>query len=156
MRAELQELDLHKSIYITDKGLESLRGLNRLRFLYIASPGVTGKGLEVIGTLAGLERLVLDGCPIGDEGWEHLRGLKNLHTLALARTKITDRALERLPASSLEYLDLSVNAVTDKGIVSLTDRLLRLRRVDLSFTQVSDKGVATLRKAVLFPIVVIR
>ncbi len=68
----LQDLDLHKSLYITDKGLESLK------------------------TLPKLTKLELSYTRIGDGGIDALLTLKQLKTLHLSGTKVTPAGLKKL------------------------------------------------------------
>ena len=57
---------------------------------------VTDAGLEHLGSLTKLERLMLDDIPITDAGLEHLKGLTGLRELTLLDTKVTDEGVEKL------------------------------------------------------------
>lgn len=78
---QLRELDLHKSLYISDKGLESLRYLPRLA------------------------KLELSYTRISDKGIEHLLALKNLKVLHLTGTRVTAEGLKQLKAG-LKYCEV--------------------------------------------------
>lgn len=65
---QLRELDLHKSLYITDKGLESLKYLPRLSKLELSYTRITDKGLEHLNALRGLKVLHLTGTRVTEEG----------------------------------------------------------------------------------------
>lgn len=65
---QLQELDLHKSLYITDKGLESLKYLPRLSKLELSYTRISDKGVEHLAALKSLKTLHLTGTRVTVEG----------------------------------------------------------------------------------------
>ena len=70
---ELQELDLHKSLYITDKGLESLKYLPRLSKLELSYTRISDKGVEHLSALKSLKTLHLTGTLVTAEGLKTLK-----------------------------------------------------------------------------------
>ncbi len=65
---QLQELDLHKSLYISDKGLESLKYLPRLTKLELSYTRISDKGVEHLAALKSLKTLHLTGTRVTAEG----------------------------------------------------------------------------------------
>ena len=70
---QLNELDLHKSLSISDKGLESLRYLPRLTKLELSYTRVSDKGVENLSALKNLKILHLTGTRVTSEGLKTLK-----------------------------------------------------------------------------------
>lgn len=70
---QLQELDLHKSLSITDKGLESLKYLPRLTKLELSYTRISDKGLEHLTAIKSLKVLHLTGTRVTAEGLKTLK-----------------------------------------------------------------------------------
>ena len=70
---QLQELDLHKSLYITDKGLESLKYLPRLAKLELSYTRISDKGVEHLSAIKNLKVLHLTGTRVTSEGLKTLK-----------------------------------------------------------------------------------
>ena len=83
------DLDL-KSTAVTDAGLEYLKGLSALRWLYLDNTKITDAGLEHLKGLTALELLSLEHTQITDAGLEHLKGLPTLRSLLLHNTRVTE------------------------------------------------------------------
>ena len=81
---------------VTDAGLEHLRGLTKLRTLYLSEIQVTDVGLQHLESLTGLCSLFLSSTMITDAGLEHLEGLTEMTLLDLSNTRITDEGLAEL------------------------------------------------------------
>lgn len=78
----LRELDLHKSQYISDKGLESLKSLTGLNKLEISYTRVTDQGIDHLTALKSLKLLYLTGTRVSGEGLKKLKaGLPNCEIL---------------------------------------------------------------------------
>jgi hypothetical protein len=84
---------------VTDRGLSRLEGLEHLEDLYLIGDAITDDGLEHIARLKGLRRLDLSGTRVTDRGLEHLQGLKELRTLDLAQTRVTRQGIQALQAA---------------------------------------------------------
>jgi hypothetical protein len=82
--------------YVTDTGLEHLRGLTSLRELYLSRTQFTDAGLQHLGGLSNLRRLVLYNARLTDAGLEHLKGMTNLEKLHLYNTQVTDEGVQQL------------------------------------------------------------
>lgn len=70
---QLSELDLHKSLSVTDKGLESLRYLPQLGKLELSYTRVSDKGIENLSALKNLKVLHLTGTRVTAEGLKTLK-----------------------------------------------------------------------------------
>ena len=105
---------------VTDVGAEHLRSLRHLETLEIFGSRITDAGLAAIGRLTRLQQLDLFSADITDEGLAHIARLGNLRRLSLGNTRITDRGLARLePCAGLKFLDLSGTDVTDAGVEAI-------------------------------------
>ena len=79
---------------VTDKTLEYIRGMSRLRELDLSDTQITDAGLAVIGQLESLESLRLRGTQITDEGFRaHLLNHPKLRQLNLQGTSVTPAAV---------------------------------------------------------------
>ncbi len=102
---ELVELDLDRSptrfqsgnvgIMLTDRVLEHVQGLTRLKMLGLAANRITDAGLVKLANLQSLESLDLDGTAVTDKGLNALVGLKALKMLRLEHTRVTPEGLTR-------------------------------------------------------------
>ena len=107
--------------WVTDAGLNRLRGLPQLRELDLGGTEVTDAGLEHLKGLRQLEKLDLYDTGITDAGLEHLKGLRQLQKLGLSGTEVTDAGLEHLKGlRQLRTLDLRLTKV--KGRLDPTER----------------------------------
>ncbi len=103
--AELEELDLdrtpatgglnHAPSLLTDRVLDHVKGLTRLKFLALASNRITDAGLAKLANLRSLESLDLDGTLVTDAGLDRLVGLKSLKTLRVENTRVTTAGVAR-------------------------------------------------------------
>jgi hypothetical protein len=93
---------------VTDEGVQSLRGLSHLEFLWIESTSVTDKSVQVFSGLEGLRRLLIHRTAITDTGARELSRLKNLQELWLG-PQVTDEAAAELrialPNCEIELYD---------------------------------------------------
>jgi hypothetical protein len=105
------------------------------------------KCLESLKELTRLRRLHLNGTQITDGQLAHLEAADSLQELYLSATPITDAGLKHLgQLTELEHLDLSATRITDLGLVHLRT-LTRLETLDLVGTAVTPGGVQTLSQA---------
>ena len=89
---------------------------------------VTDSGLQHVRELVNLEYLYLGGTQITDGGLEHLEGLTKLRVLVLAETQVSDAGLEHLKGlATLEKVTLHFTQVTDAGVADLVESLPRLQ-----------------------------
>jgi hypothetical protein len=118
---------------MTNVGLASLRGLKRLKTLFIRQTKVTGAGLDSLAGLHALQFLDLAGLPIVDA---------DLARLAVA---LRSRRTVRPWSIDVLYVNLSQTQITDAGLL----HLVGLRRdvlLDVSNTAVTDAGAAAFLK----------
>jgi Leucine-rich repeat (LRR) protein len=120
----LQELALTTSVggepKVTDTGLLKLKGLPRLRRLYLPEY-ITDAGVKRLPELfPDLEVLSLAHTEATDEGLLHVAQLKKIVELDLGETRITDAGLARIRTlKNLRKLRLAETRVTDAGIADL-------------------------------------
>jgi hypothetical protein len=69
---------------ISDQGLVHLKGLSRLRFLWLGGPAIGNAGMAHLAGLTRLDDLNLSNTSVGDAGLAHLQPLTNLRTLFFA------------------------------------------------------------------------
>ena len=81
---------------VSDAGLEHLKGLTNLRFLFLDETKVTDAGLEHLKGLTNLQGPWLAKTKVTDTGLEHLEGLTKLRLLKLYETEVTGHGLEHL------------------------------------------------------------
>ncbi|XP_063806466.1 uncharacterized protein LOC134985575 [Pseudophryne corroboree] len=121
----LLELDLTDHTQITDRGVQHISVLTRLRVLSLCNTSVSDIGLL------------------------HLRGLKLLEELSLDRTKVTSRGVSQciphLP--HLQVLGLSDTNVGDNVLKLGVRNCKNLLKLNLSRTHVTNKGLRFLKQA---------
>lgn len=139
----LRELRFHGLATITDAALLGLLDAPLEELALTACPGVTDKGLQVVGRMKSLRRLGLsalsEAAPlpgqeaakkmrITNEGLRHLAGLVKLTELDLSGQAITDTGLEHLKGlSTLRKLVLQeVPGVTEAGTAGLQEAIEEL------------------------------
>jgi hypothetical protein len=126
--------------------VEHLKGLTKLRFLYLSGTQLTDAGLERLKGLTKLQFLVIGGTQVTDAGLEHLKGLSQLRDLDLSGTRITGSGLKHLKGlSHLESLDLKGTQVTDADLEHLNG-LAHLQWLYLDRKTVTDEGVKDLKR----------
>lgn len=129
---------------ITDKGLESLRGLENIRHLNLSNTKITDAGLDVVATMSNLEDLGLNFTHITGAGLKKLAPLKRLRKLGLGFTRVGDEGVANLQSlESLQVLHLNNVQVTDAGLAPLKN--LNLTALDLNFTSISNKGLEQIK-----------
>jgi hypothetical protein len=80
----LEHLSLSDNPQITDKGMSSLKGLERLRVLYLNKTSITDKGLLELKTLEGLRTLSVKGTKVTPEtGDKFVDEMPNLRKIGL-------------------------------------------------------------------------
>jgi hypothetical protein len=164
---QLEELNLHvDAIPITGASLVNLKGMSRLRVLYMPLR-VADQDLASLSRLTALESIVPYGdSNITDAGLAHLEPLGNLKMLSLRGGNVTSAGLARLRGmtrmraldlsatrvdtlgplchmKTLKYLYLESAPINDSGLAHIAD-LTELSKLDLSGTQVTDAGIPNL------------
>jgi internalin A len=133
---------------ITDKGLEALSKLKKLRQLTLAfSPRITDRGIRHLSKVANLEILVLTDIPnVTGPGLIALQSTTRLRELDLSWTPITDegvRTLAKHPA--LRRLVLEDCPISDESLTSVSG-MPRIERLMVDGTKVTKAGLDALRK----------
>ena len=128
----LERFFAHWMENITDKGVEYLVELPRLKMLDIASSKLTERGYEALGKIKSLEYLNVPSVGITDSCVQHLSKLMNLRNLnasGASKTPLSDLTLQyQGKLANLEELVTGGTLFTDKGISYLTN-LKKLRKL---------------------------
>jgi hypothetical protein len=145
----LEELGV-RGPQFTDQHLERLKGLPRLKSLYIG-PGsaITDAGLAHLKAFPALTRLSLEGLPkVTNAGLAHLKEVKKLKNLELQGIpKITNAGLVHLKGiKKLEELSLEGRQFTNAAAIHL-GRLKSLKILALHETGCTKEVTKRLRKA---------
>jgi hypothetical protein len=158
--------DVVQAQVVGDAGMPYLKGLRRLRKLYLANVTddvtdsivelsrlrmvdlsdqrqITNKLLEKLKTLDALQEI--DDHEATDAELELLKALPRLERLDLSRSKISDAGLTHLKAlPGLQRLDLGGTHITDSGLKHLF-ALEGLEWLELDGTPITDAGVEHLK-----------
>jgi internalin A len=131
-----------KTMDFTDDCFGILARLPRLKALdVIATPNITGKGLEALREAPYLEELDLRRTSVDDNGLKGIQRLTSLQVLNLQQTKVTDAGMPNLAKlKNLRKLDLGRTQVADGGMPYLA-KATHLEEFNLSDTRVSDVGI---------------
>lgn len=102
---ELEDLQLNRMaptnrgqfvrVFLTDRVLDHVAGLTRLKGLGLSGNRISDEGLAKLANLQALETLDLSETPITDAGLSALVGLKGLKTLRVEDTKVTRQGIAR-------------------------------------------------------------
>jgi hypothetical protein len=104
---------------VDDEGMQHVAELTDLELLS-TSGKVSDRGLELLTTLAKLKELTLNSSQVTDHGLKHLESLQNLESLQLYQTQISDDGLEHLKGlKKLRFLDARGTNVTRQGADAL-------------------------------------
>lgn len=140
----LTAIDLFYEHRFTDVGIEALRGHPQLRTVLLASPGVTGPGIDALATLSHCERLWLKFPNADPAAFKALAPLTDLRNLLIIHPRLTDEQLAFVENfRELEQLDIHGNRCTD-GIIPVLMRLPNLIALDLRGGEVTEEGYAPL------------
>ncbi len=127
---------------LTDRALERLGGLTRLRVLRLRNTHVTERSLELLKDLPALEELDLNLLAFPPQAARIVGGLRSLRRFRYA--DVTDAELTEIARlSNLEELEVWAGGVTDRGAESLA-RLTALRRLAIRGSHLTDQGLQRL------------
>src|SRR2546428_9638117 len=125
----LKRLDLSLT-YVSDRGIERLKGLDRLEELNLyAAEFITDAALAFLRGNRQLKRLSLRGTDVTDTSLAYVAELSNLKSLDISFTQITDVGLEHLASlPQLEELNLGGNKISGVGlhVLKLLPKLRKL------------------------------
>src|SRR5205085_1227721 len=94
---------------ITDRELEMIVSLQKLRYLFLVETSITEGGLRCLASLPSLRTLSIESnvLPMGDDAAIHIAAISSLEELALVGTNLTDKGLghlQQIPSlSHFEY-----------------------------------------------------
>jgi hypothetical protein len=112
----LRELRIENCPRITDDGLAAVTNLRRLECLHIGSNQLAGQALLHLRGMQRLRELWVDHTRVDDNGLKAIGELADLEWLSLVDTDITDAGLVNLKGlSKLKRLDLRGTYVTQGG-----------------------------------------
>lgn len=147
VKETLEELDFGPSD-LTDRGLQYVANLSKLRKLDLWHTQVTGRGLKVLLTLPHVEELT---CTISEhtaEGLSYIGQATTLKRLSLRESAVTDADLAALShLAQLEWLDLQKTSVC-RG-VSVVEQMPHLRYLNLSYTKVDDAALESVGRCAM-------
>ena len=93
---------------VTDRGLEHLVGLQKLKELSLRKSKVTDAGMVLVGQLPELTSLNLDFTSVTDAGARHLESLKKLReTHSISHGHLREEGRERL-REAIPGLDIMI------------------------------------------------
>jgi internalin A len=143
--AQLRELKIYEGPAIGDDGMEHLKGLTELESFESIKTGISDRGLASLQGNQRLSVLRLDSCAITDEGLMSLDAFPNLRMLSVQRNKLSDEGIAHLRGLDLlEQLFLDGTSVTDAGLVTIA-RLENLKLLSVHSTPLTDEGIVHLR-----------
>ena len=88
--AETTLLFIKYNARVGDEGFKLLGQLEYLEVLDATDCALTNKGLEPLSELSRLRELILDITEVGDDGLAHLSKIESLTRLSLSATRVTD------------------------------------------------------------------
>jgi hypothetical protein len=150
-RKDLEEIYLFEVSQVTDRGVEYLRGLKKLRVLCLTESQITDHSLEVLSGISTITHLNLQWHDFTDGGLAHLAGMKQLTDLAVCGphrpNRITDAGLLHLKSlPNLKSLMIQYTLVSEAGLQLLIE-LPQLKGLSLHGSQVTKEGIEMLRQA---------
>ena len=134
----------------TDQDLESLASNNKIEVLDITESRVTDAGLEVLKTLANLKWLYVTSIPrISDKGLQSIVECPSISELCILDTGVTDNGLQHLIAlSKLECLRVGSYEMDGSGLLHLKSLPeLRYLELDIDFNERSKQFADELQSA---------
>jgi len=168
---DLTELTMNSNDGVTDRTLEKLGHLHKLKYLAIPYTDITDTSLGYIDQLPELDALFIGQNPITEEGLLNLKRLTRLSSLGLNRMSSIHKILDRLKTSkNIEVLavdgcsidaddlekigamkniiELSIenNGKIKDDDIRLLSPLKRLVRFDISRTAITPKILPILRE----------
>ena len=145
-RANITSVRLGDSSGVTDKVVDILRTIPKLKQVEFQEVNITDEGLRKLATIDSLERVTIYGCPISDAGIGHLAKLPRLRSLVVVQCPIFGTCLRQLEqAKSLRKLSFSETNVDD-GIAGDIAKMQQLTDLDLSSSEITGRTLAALTK----------
>ncbi|TWT92338.1 protein kinase domain-containing protein [Stieleria varia] len=122
-RDTLETIDI-QSTAITDQGVATLIGFEKLRELFLADNAISDRSLDGLSRFPSLKRLDLSGTEISDDGLPQLSELPSLEYLLLDRTMISDAGLGIIGDQlALKTLSIKSTSTTEAAVQRLRKTL---------------------------------
>ena len=131
---------------VAEQQFAATQNILSLHTLTLVNHGLSAKQLQLasLGTLPGVENLVLQDVPLSPETLAWIGSLPSLRGLSLIDTGVTGEQLQAIAGMQrLQRLTLARESVTDADLRVLHDAA-GLRRLRLSHTQVTPEAAAQL------------
>jgi len=124
----------------------SLTNLIATRSNLLIYNSLDGYGLNFIYNLTNLTYLNIGFNKVHSDGLLYIKGLRNLTSLDMSWTNLNDSGIGHLaPLINLTFLDISNTNITDFGLNILSNSLTRLRKIILcSCRAITEKGIMSL------------
>ena len=146
LRANGYAIDVRRNPFFRDKEIELIVRCPQIVELTMEGVSITDKGLEKLGALDQLNRLILNDCSISSNGLRILADLplrETLRSIGLRGTKIEDDDLTCLrDFQKLERLDVSKTGITDASLLPLLP--LPLKVLNIAETMITAAGLEPL------------
>ena len=133
-------------LQVTDEGLKSLEGLEKLREIRFFVTPFSSAGLTHLTGLINLEELWLEfNSKYDDAAMDSIASLKKLRVLRFYGAPITDTGITKIRGlSQLEDLQLGKSCIGDDAL-KIIGGFVRLKTLDLQYTRVTDAGMSHLK-----------
>jgi Leucine-rich repeat (LRR) protein len=92
----LESLTIDGINNVTDKGIEHLKDLQKLKYLYVSSKSLTNAGIKYFQDMKQLRYLDISYSKLDDSSIDDLRKLTQLETLCIIHSKISKEGMETL------------------------------------------------------------
>src|SRR2546427_1416539 len=144
-KGEIVEISLART-WATDADIEQIASAKSLKRLDLSLTYVSDRGIERLKGLDRLEELNLYAAEfITDAAMAFLRGNRQLKTLNLRGTDVTDTSLAYIAElSRLKSLDISFTQITDVGLEHLAS-LAQLEELNLGGNKISGASLHVLK-----------
>jgi len=144
----LRELLIEKSPKVTDKGLEALRGHEKLTIFVLRGTKVSKAGATAIASLPSLTSLEVGETTLDVAAVRRLAASPKLTVLALLNTKLEDDDLAGLAGhATLQHLSLRNTPIKGNGLKHLQG-IASLKEIDLVGTKASKRQIENLKEAI--------
>lgn len=166
----LTKLEITSCANISDEGVAYLRGLKNLDTIQLSKTRITDKSIDVLTPLKRLRSLELFNTQVTDDGIAKLKALPIVEIGLEGCPRITDNALKPLAAKGkLTHVNVSETNISDNGLICLrscknlntlragecrnitdaavtfvADNLPHLHYLDVSGTKVSKRSIPTM------------
>jgi hypothetical protein len=131
---------------ITDAGLAHLKGMSKLRGLWLYGTSVHGKCFKDLQGLPELCFITLSGSTIDQDSLVYLAKMHKLNTLHVPSTSLGKSGIEHVAkCSQLTSLDIRDNSSIDDQCIASLRSLSKLQDLTLAGTKSSIKGLRSLK-----------